>query len=300
MVEFRNKFKKISEKDINEFRKKYKLPRLPQGYMNFMLDFNGGKSSYDTFLFNIENETNSSIISFFYSISHESDDFRTLNNAMSYIDRYPKGLLPIADDYLGNTICLGIKGKLKNHVYVWIHDMIEEGDKWANIFTVSDSFEHFINSLTKSGVNEPRNVNELHEICKQGEYSKLEESLQRGVDFNELFGLAKICAYFGHLDMIKLLYRFDCPMKWLCIIAIKGKQTETAIYLLDNFENLTEYLPDNSTWLHKAVVADDIELVEYIIQKGFDVNVKDGRGISALKTTLNKEIIALLKHAGAK
>lgn len=294
MLTFRNKYDKINKKDLEILRKKCDLPELPLEYVNFMVKHNGGKSSYDTFSFNIGNENESTIISLFYSISTEPDDINSLNYAMSYYSRYPKDVMPIACDYLGNIVCLGIKSKIQNHVFIWIHDMVDEDDKWANLFLVSNSFNDFLNNLTQSGVNEPEEKNDLHEICKKGEYKKLEAELKKGVNKEELSGLARICAYFGYTDMLKLLYSYECPLKMVAYVAIKGKQTKTAIYLLDNYENINDILPDRSSWLHKAVEFNNVELVKFLIDKGCDVSVKDARGSKAIMRTQNPQIKKLL------
>ena len=291
MKKYSNKYDKIDIGDINEFRKKFKLPKLPKGYIDFMIRHNGGRSNYDTFSFFIEKDEDATIISYFYSISKNSNHVTTMNFAMSYSDSYPKGLLPIAYDYLGNSICLGLKGKHKNKVYVWIHDMIEEGDEWANIFLVSESFEAFIDSLTISGISEEEEPDELKDICKSGDYHKLEEILKtKDIPTEVLIKKAQTCAFFGYLDMIKLFESKGCPMHKIAFPAIRGGQTETAIYLIENFENINEILPDDSTWLHKAIEFKNDDLVKYLVENGADINQADDNGrIPAID---NKNLIA--------
>ena len=290
MKKFRNEYKKIDKKDIKDFRKKFKLPKLPKSYINFMIKHNGGVSNYDTFTFDIEKEEDSSIISFFYSISNNNDEIDTMDHAMSYSDSYPKGFIPIATDFLGNTICLGLKGKSKNKVYVWIHDMIEEGYEWANVFLVSKSFESFIDSLSISGVNYEEVPNELTEICKRGDASKLEEVLKKDIPTEVLNDMAHTCAYYGYLKMVILIASKGCPMSEVAFSAVKGMQTETAIYLIEKFENINEILLDNSTWLHKAIEFENNDLIKYLVENGADINQADDNGrIPAID---NKNLIA--------
>lgn len=298
-MEFRGKHDRIGIKDIDIFRKKYKLPELPKEYVKFMLDYNGGKSIYDTFEFQIENKIESTIISFFYHIS-DDDDISTMNYAMSYISQYPKGLLPIATDYLGNQVCLCIKGKLKNRVFVWIHDLIEEDDEWANVFFVSDSFESFLASLTKSGVNDPEEPNKVREICKNGDYKRFAQLLKKGVPAEELGRIARACAYFGQIKMINLLVEYDCSMKLVAYVALKGKQTKTAIYLIENFEEIDAVLPDKSTWLHKAIEFENNEVAKYLIKKGCDINATDSRGLTALDKAFGEGLVKMLEKAGGQ
>jgi hypothetical protein len=298
MKDFKSDYDSIDINDIEEFRKKYKLPKLPVDYANFMVRCNGGTTRYDKFTFEIEGRKEDSIISFFYSISNECDDSDTMNYAMSFPERYPNELIPIACDFLGNSICIGIKGKHIGSVFIWIHDMIDEDDKWANTFLISKYFNEFLDSLTPSGVNEDEKSNELHNICKAGDYKKLKKALNKGISKEELRDLAKICAYLGNLSMIKLLADNGCEMKMLAFTAIKGKQTETALYLLENYEDVNSILPDKSTWLHKAAEFDNYDLAKILIDKGCDLNIKDRRGFTPLSRTSNSRMIKLIKDAG--
>lgn len=296
MVEFSNEYGYVTEDDVNIFRKKYKLPKLPKEYLHFLIKYNGGQSAYDTFSFKMGDHTESSIISYFFSVSNDDNNIDTMNYAMSYSDNYPRNMLPVACDYLGNTICLGIKGKNKNNVFIWIHDMVEEDDKWANMFLVADSFEEFFNSLKESGINESDQLTDLHEICKRGNYEGLKACIDKGVSAEDLTDMSSVCAYHGHIELLKLLAENGCHMKLLAYTSIQGGQTDAAIFLLRNFEDINEFLPDGSTWLHKAVEFDNLELVKFIINEGFDVSTKNSRGEAAIQRTQNQKIIELLKR----
>jgi hypothetical protein len=65
--------------------------------------------------------------------------------------QFPRGLLWIMDDPGGNGICIGLTGKQRGRVYLWIHDMQPDPQEWdgeldtaSNIILLADSFTDFI------------------------------------------------------------------------------------------------------------------------------------------------------------
>ena len=80
------------------------------------------------------------------------DCYDIIDNYLTYKGRMPFNLLPIADDPMGNAICLAIYGEDEGKVYFWYHeeeDVVDEGIEPSrdNLYLVAHSFEEFINSL---------------------------------------------------------------------------------------------------------------------------------------------------------
>ena len=77
-------------------------------------------------------------------------------NYQTYEVRLPKDLIWIADDPLGNAICLGISGVHRNHVFFWDHENEPDPDEWdgrvetaGNLVLLADSFTEFFAGLKR-------------------------------------------------------------------------------------------------------------------------------------------------------
>ncbi len=79
-----------------------------------------------------------------------------------YYERVPNSLIPIADDGLGNLVCIGVKDEYRGKIYFWNHEdelmahvMLNEKEYldisidnyWNNIFLIAESFLDFIKSF---------------------------------------------------------------------------------------------------------------------------------------------------------
>ncbi|KGR82243.1 SMI1/KNR4 family protein [Lysinibacillus odysseyi] len=79
-----------------------------------------------------------------------------------YYDRIPASIVPIAEDYAGNLICIGISGDREGKIYFWDHEneitarvmlgekeyeSVSVDDYWENIYVIADSFFDFIKSF---------------------------------------------------------------------------------------------------------------------------------------------------------
>lgn len=78
-----------------------------------------------------------------------------------YKDRMPNSVIPIADDGLGNKICLNVGKEDKGKIYWWDHEnewdeedyeeetgtKMPEEAKYQNIYLVAESFSDFIEKL---------------------------------------------------------------------------------------------------------------------------------------------------------
>jgi len=153
--------------------------KLPDEYETFLLEYGyampeqilvfypeKGSSEY------IHDETigftnllfHGSELSYFYGINPESGDNELLDAVETYKDRMPEYFLPIADDGLGNQICISLNKDSFGHVYWWNHENEwDEGNyckdvgvempnkvKFQNIYLIAESFCSFLAKLTIS------------------------------------------------------------------------------------------------------------------------------------------------------
>jgi hypothetical protein len=125
--------------------------RLPQEYVQFLLQYNGGAPKKDVYkmLEVNENSNEDETISLFYTLA-EDYNHNLFSKFNTFLGRMPKELIPIAIDPFGNQICLAVKGENYGKVYFWNHDWEhDEGEEptYRNISLISNSFQEFVDKL---------------------------------------------------------------------------------------------------------------------------------------------------------
>lgn len=133
--------RKITIDDISEFELRYEL-KLPEQYIHFLLNFNGGYPQASTF--KISEEEGETVVNKFYGIG---DMKGNLGKVLEVLDgELPEGFISIANDPEGNEICIGISGKNIGEIFLWIHDL-ESDEERSNMFFLANSFDEFFNNL---------------------------------------------------------------------------------------------------------------------------------------------------------
>jgi hypothetical protein len=116
--------------------------KLPRSYVAFLMFSNGGGPEVDTFYFEAEGVRYEWGINEFFHIS--SDHASTESVVWNYTHRWSgaqREVLPIADDGVGNLICLDLSETGNEKVVLWVHDPVQP------LLSVADSFETLIDSL---------------------------------------------------------------------------------------------------------------------------------------------------------
>ena len=178
-VENPNKYGEINLLRLEAFEKLLGSS-LPKDYRQFLIQHNGGKPTPSYFL--ISDKKGNDAIDHFYGL-HDGPRYARLDNAFEvYKGRIPGCLLKIADDPLGNAICIGIKGKYRGKIYFWDHEL--EGNIWQqllgrHITLVSDSFRNFLDSLFEWV--DP-NETEIERIIRSNDIAGLKALLAAGYE----------------------------------------------------------------------------------------------------------------------
>jgi hypothetical protein len=117
--------------------------KFPPSYVALLRFSNGGHPEVDTFYFEAEGVRHEWGIDRFF---HISSDIESVENVVwHYRHRWkgaPRGMLPIADDGVGNLICLDLSEIGDGKVVLWVHD-----DPDQPLLVAADSFEALIDSL---------------------------------------------------------------------------------------------------------------------------------------------------------
>jgi hypothetical protein len=142
MTKIISPYRKLTLNDIEEFERRNNVI-LPNKYKRFMLENNGGKP--EPHIFKISDEQGESGVTSFYTID-DGPRYDQLERYIDiYIDRLPRGFIPIGDDPGGNLICLGINEEFHDRVYFWDHE--EENGDMSNMYFLANNIFDFINDL---------------------------------------------------------------------------------------------------------------------------------------------------------
>lgn len=123
---------------------------LPKDYRSFLLEFNGGEPVEKYFYFKDTEEDGSCIDEFF---GFKRDGIDNLLVKADYTgDRIPENMLAIARAAFGDLILLTVKGKDRNRVYLWNHEMEADPNQgetpdYSNLTLIADSFTEFVEGL---------------------------------------------------------------------------------------------------------------------------------------------------------
>lgn len=151
-LKFYKHFGQISEATVAAYEQRWGI-KFPDSYRDFLLKINGGIPEKKFFSYK-ESKDDGSLIDVFFGIIEERRYSLLLNHLVTYDNRVPLNMLPIADDPGGNLLLLSISGSDYGKVYFWDHEMeADEGETpdYRNLKLIADSFEEFINGLKSEG-----------------------------------------------------------------------------------------------------------------------------------------------------
>jgi hypothetical protein len=130
---------------LREFEKKIGVA-LPYDYRDFLSQFNGGEPSPEGFW--IVQEEDGSNVHEFLGL-HNGPKWLSLDGTKNSELGIPESLLPIANDGLGNMVCLKITGNDFGAVFFVDHDQhpFENRESFEGITKLKGSFSEFLSSL---------------------------------------------------------------------------------------------------------------------------------------------------------
>jgi len=123
---------------------------LPESYISFLLEQNGGGFETECGYVCPDDDEFQICINCFYGISKFDSSIELLCAWSSHCHCIPDSLFPIADDGIGNQICIGVTGKYLNKLYFWNKDgEVDYGEEatFDNIELICESFESFIKAI---------------------------------------------------------------------------------------------------------------------------------------------------------
>jgi cell wall assembly regulator SMI1 len=148
-MEIVNSAPPITQKDIDSLNEILGFI-IPIQYSKFLLSNNGGQPVKNIYKkYSEQNDTLTEIsVNNFLGIDKNDigcDIYRRY--ILSIANGFKsKEYLPIADDGIGNVICIGINEKIYGKIYVFWHD--QPGKKTITLDLVCNTFEEFLNGLS--------------------------------------------------------------------------------------------------------------------------------------------------------
>ncbi len=142
VLEIRGSARKLSLEEINTFIKKLGTPPLPDDYMEFLIQHNGGVPSPNTYFIQNHPEKFCDIHSFFgieVQIEARCLDW-IFYECQDYI---PRNLFPIGNSSTNDLICLSLSGETRGGVF-FLDCMAETND---NVYKIANSFTEFLEGL---------------------------------------------------------------------------------------------------------------------------------------------------------
>ena len=206
------------------------------------------------------------------------------------------------------------------------HSVNKKAELLNTFFTaIKNRDETQIQSLLRKGMNvnakDKNGTTPLMRIAFDGNTSTAKYLLDNGADVNlsnnfEMTALMNAASRpysdshpkDNNLEIARILVdhgadiNFKSKTGWTALMgAANANQTDVALYLLDHGAEVnTQYIPNGQTVLIMAVQRRNKVLVEALINKGADVNIRDNSGWSVLRQAQDHpEITELLKQAGA-
>lgn len=149
-----NKFGQLTENVVIDFEHFFEIS-LPKEYRNFLLENNGGEPVPGFEFFWIKKGKDGSSVHQYFGL-HNGPIHLQLNTYMDQsIFGFPRSLLPVADDGMGNFICVGIQENNYGKVYFLDHDLFpfQSNENAPGITQLSSSFSSFINALKEDPID---------------------------------------------------------------------------------------------------------------------------------------------------
>jgi hypothetical protein len=144
VVEIYNSFEPLGQSDIKVFEEKIGH-RLPEDYLQFLLKHNGGFCKPDFFKYKKGTSGEKyGGVGMFLGITDEKDQYAIFRYKIELQDEIPPNLLPIADDGVGNGLCISIYGDDIGRIYYRRHGI---NPSEGNVFFVANSFNELLESL---------------------------------------------------------------------------------------------------------------------------------------------------------
>lgn len=239
----------LSEEEITKFEKEYNV-KFPKPYRNFMLKYNGGDT--DPGHYKYGNKTTD--IMTFYNLEW-------LDNEKYISELIKNNLLPIAFDVYNFPVCIGLSEDNLDKIFIFeieIPNLEIKKKKFDKdkLFLLANTFEEFLNSFIEKKVNFP-----FEKYCEKNNIKKIKKLIDEGLSPNSK----------------------DNSYNSLLAIAVDNNNLDVVKLLIENGANVNySGSLSNRTPLIRASKRTYPEIIEYLLEKGADIDIVDDSGNKAI------------------
>lgn len=298
-----NIYEEFDEQYFRKITSKY-YGVISEDYVNFLKECNGGIPGKSKFLFfKKDGRKDVSEVSVFFGV-HSGPNTSSLQWVLEiYRSRLPKKLMPIADDYFGNLICLGVTGSYNGKIFFWNHDEESNEVGWHNVYHINDSFFCFFNSLEKIPDEDDKDI--IIELFECEDYDKIKNMINDGVyanNYQTLSKIAELAAKKNNIDLIEFVVSKGADYSGALSGAISSGNEDLCIMLVEKMGGRVQIGIDaGTTWLHIVAETNLVKLAAKLVKAGVNVNAKDVDKYRALTLAIAEgqdEMATFLKSVG--
>ncbi|MBI1246299.1 hypothetical protein GC197_00455 [bacterium] len=276
-------FPPASADEITEFERRFDL-KIPPPYRRFLMTTNGGRFAADAYFGPIKAELG---VNLFYSLNAVFDYLDLSNVRKAYLGEIPHSFLVIADDGLGNPICIDTKN-LAGPVF----EMNHEGGSRA---LVCDQFEQFLAGIHYSDDPDLVLWSETVEpfiSIEQGDFDAVSRISLDQFDLMNEYGYSPLgcAAASGQPSVMKMLLSRGANIEVgaddgrtpLMLASAVGAFDVTCI-LLEHGADLEATDGVGRTALLHALAARQTRVARHLVESGANVNIEDKYGYTPRK-----------------
>ncbi len=175
--------------------------RLPEQYRAFLLETNGGWFPHQVVFVSpgVDFRTDCLAVAELYGLSKDADSLDDLSGTYRVVhQQLPEGFIPIANDGVGNQICIVASDRDFGAIWLWDH---ESGfsNQWppTNSRRIAETFDKFFDNLRFYPSHQWEESSPAFLAAEQGDVETLERLLNRGLALeaqNERDQTLLICA----------------------------------------------------------------------------------------------------------
>ncbi len=249
-----------SEASLQAFERKHRV-RLPAAYRDYMLAHGGGVPEANCYVDELRR------VEVYVGIIYSLDAEVMADQLFGFGRPAETGFLVVAGNGGGDEFLLELG---TGAVFYWDHERDDYHFKLEELLWLAPNFERLIVGLVHGPEDGPREPDEVEVIARCGDVARLEAFVAaRGLRERSSLGLtlAEECARSGDLALV-------------------GRCVELGASL----DNL----------LHLAAPGRNLELIEFLVDRGAGINGLNKKGESPLDRAFEPEIYEFLQRRGAR
>jgi len=150
VIEFANERPPVASDELADAERRLSElgQHIPRSYKTFLAHHDGGRPVENSFSYERDDREIGNVVNAFLGIAPMPGG-NLIETAMSMWERIPAGVLPIAEDQVGNLICLDGRDGRDGPVLFWDHEYEGDPPDEANLYEIAPDLQTFLDTLIK-------------------------------------------------------------------------------------------------------------------------------------------------------